>query len=72
MPRKLLCAFLLFGAFVFAQSITSSLIGTVHDNTGAVVPKATVTAIELAVNARSETHTDASGNYVLLQLKPGS
>jgi hypothetical protein len=72
MPRKLLCAFLLVGAVVFAQSITSSLIGTVHDNTGAVVPNATVTAVELATNARSETHTDASGNYVLLQLKPGS
>src|SRR5579884_1488456 len=72
MSCKLLCALLLPGAFLFAQSITSSLIGTVHDNTGAVVPNATVAAIELATNARSETRTDANGDYVLLQLKPGS
>ncbi len=72
MPRKLLWVFVFIAAVVFGQSITSSLIGTVHDNTGAVVPNATVTAVELATNARSETRTDASGNYVLLQLRPGS
>jgi hypothetical protein len=72
MSLKLVCALLTPGTFLFAQSITSSLIGTVHDNTGAVVPNATVAAIELATNARSETRTDANGNYVLLQLKPGS
>src|SRR5437764_14464979 len=54
-----------------SQSITSSLIGIVRDDSGAVAPNATVTATNVATNARLETRTDASGNYTLLQLVPG-
>jgi hypothetical protein len=70
--RKVFASYLIAAAVVFSQSITSSLIGTVHDNSGAVVPNATITAINLATNARAETQTDSTGNFVLLQLKPGS
>ncbi len=72
MSPRLFVASLLGAAVLYGQSITSSIVGTVHDNSGAVVPNATVSAVNLATNASSETHTDSSGNFVLLQLKPGS
>src|ERR1700750_666118 len=59
-------------AFAEAQSITSSIIGTIHDESGAVVPNAVITATNLATNARSEAKADPNGNFVLLQLTPGS
>ncbi len=63
---------MLAAAALRGQSITSSLIGSVHDETGAVVPFAAVTAVDIATNARASSKTDASGDYLLLQLKPGS
>ncbi len=57
---------------LLAQSITSGLVGTVRDDSGAVVPAATVSAVNVATNARTEAKTDVNGNYVLLQLTPGS
>ena len=73
--RRVCCAFvlgaLLPAAMLVAQTITSGMIGGVHDQTGAVVPAASVTAVNLESNARSETKTDSAGNFVLLQLAPG-
>jgi outer membrane receptor protein involved in Fe transport len=57
---------------LMAQSITSSLIGTVTDSSGAVVPNATIIATNVATNARGQAKTDSYGNYLLLQLSPGS
>src|SRR5438309_468872 len=57
---------------LLAQSITSSLVGTVHDDSGAVVPNAAITAINVATNARGEARSDATGSYTLVQLTPGS
>src|ERR1019366_6090208 len=57
---------------LMAQSITSSLIGTVTDSSGAVVPNATIIATNVATNARRQAETDSHGNYLLLQLSPGS
>src|ERR1017187_1453021 len=57
---------------LMAQSITSSLIGTVTDSSGAVVPNATIIATNVATNARGQAATDSVGNYLLLQLSPGS
>jgi hypothetical protein len=72
MLRKAFAIFVLAAAALRGQSITSSLIGSVHDETGAVVPFATVTSVDIATNARASSKTDASGDYLLLQLKPGS
>src|SRR5438876_1765179 len=72
MLRKGFAIFVLAAAASRGQSITSSLIGSVHDETGAVVPFAAVTAVDIATNARASSKTDASGDYLLLQLKPGS
>lgn len=74
MARKAFQILLLvcIAGYVLAQSITSGIVGTVIDDSGAVVPNAVVTAINPDTNSRAEARTDASGNYVLLQLKPGS
>src|SRR5690242_3297096 len=63
---------LLCATFLLGQSITSSLVGTVRDDSGAVVPNATITATNVATNARGEAKSDANGSYTLLQLTPGS
>lgn len=55
-----------------AQSITSALVGTIHDDSGAVVPNAVITARNLATNSRASAKTDGTGKYILLQLAPGT
>jgi hypothetical protein len=54
-----------------AQVDTATILGTVLDATGAVVPGATVTVIEVNTNTKVSTHTDAAGNYVITPLKIG-
>ncbi len=49
----------------FAQQTAGTLTGSVTDATGAVIPAATIKAVNLATNAARETLTDASGNYTI-------
>ncbi len=55
---------------VHAQS-TGSLQGIVTDNTGAVVPSATVTVRDSATGGARTVKTDAAGNYQVPALPPG-
>src|SRR6185436_14622552 len=55
----------------FAQSITGSISGLVTDSSGAVIPGAQVTVINLGTNTRSTGTTDASGNYTVPLLPRG-
>jgi hypothetical protein len=55
-----------------AQVDAATIVGSVHDATGAVVPNAAVTATDLGTNTKSTTHTDNTGNYVLTPLKIGN
>jgi hypothetical protein len=74
MKKPILRCLILCGlAFQFAaaQSFTGSILGTVRDSTEAIVPSAAVAVINTANNARSETRTDAGGNYMAPQLPPG-
>lgn len=61
----------LIPAFSFAQT-TGTISGTVTDQTGAVIPKATVTLTQTATSTIRSVTTDASGHYVgsLLPLGP--
>lgn len=59
-------------ALCFGQTQTARLLGTVHDATGAVVPNAHVTAVNSATRVKTETATNASGDYVLPALQPGN
>lgn len=55
----------------WAQTSNGTLVGSVTDPTGAVVPKATVTAVSPQYGAPHETHTDSVGTYRLESLQPG-
>jgi hypothetical protein len=47
----------------YAQVTTGTIVGTVKDNTGAVVPGATVTVTEAGKGTSSTYVTDTSGSY---------
>ena len=57
---------------VFAQATTASIVGTVTDTTGAVVPSVTVTAIQVDTNFTRTATTDNSGKYVISLLPVGN
>src|ERR1700733_12237532 len=62
-----------FSTGLWAQNIsTAQLNGTVHDQTGAVIPNATVTITDDSKGFSRTTTTDAQGNYRLLLLPPGT
>ncbi len=62
-------AFLLSAQVLFAQ--TASLTGVVTDTSGAVVPKAEITAVQVERNTRFTTTSDPSGRYLLQNLPVG-
>ena len=55
-----------------AQSFFGSITGTVSDSSGASVPQARVTVIDLGSNERRAADTDAQGSYRFASLKPGA
>jgi hypothetical protein len=68
----LLLALSVFTGSVLAQTANSGVItGVVKDQTGAVVPGATVKAINLGTNAERTAVTSSDGNYEINQLVPG-
>jgi hypothetical protein len=58
--------------FASPQTFTGSILGTVRDASGALVPGATVVATETATNARHGALSGDAGNFVLTQLRPGN
>src|SRR5690242_66787 len=56
---------------LFGQVATSSISGTVTDNTGATVMGATVTAVQTETNFTRTVQTDKQGQYQLLSLPLG-
>ena len=57
---------------VFAQAIFGSIQGSVFDNTGAVVPRARVSARNVSTGIVINTETNSTGLYFLGELRPGS
>src|SRR6516162_3216962 len=55
-----------------AQIQTATLIGTVRDTSGAVIPGASVTVVNTGTQFRSATLTSSEGNYYVPYLSPGS
>jgi hypothetical protein len=62
--------FLAFSASVWAQTATTSLLGTVYDAKGAVVPAATLTIANPATGFNRTTKSDNQGRYQFLELPP--
>lgn len=55
-----------------AQQFSGTLRGVVQDSTGAIVPGAEVSVVEVATNDAHVIVTGDSGTYVVPQLKPGN
>ncbi len=53
-----------------AQNAFGSLVGTVTDSSGAVVPGAAVTLTNLGTNEKKVVQSDAAGNYRFVSLQP--
>ncbi len=65
-------AITLFAGNISAQSTFGTITGTVRDPSGAVVATCEVTATNSATSAQRSTLTDKEGNYVLVNLEPGT
>jgi hypothetical protein len=65
------CLLLLCSTPLCAQLSTASMNGVVHDSTGAVIPNATVTLIEVETSVRHVTQSNGAGQYVFTSLTPG-
>src|SRR5581483_6763013 len=66
LPACFLVATLLFGQFE-----TAVVLGTVHDSTGAVVPKADVSLLNPETGIQVKTSTDENGNYNFFNVRAG-
>ncbi len=75
MPRKSILAFvfalLVCGTALLAQTSSSQLTGVVKDETGAVLPGVTITAVRTATGERRVAVTGDRGIFRLLNLVPG-
>lgn len=67
-----LLALLLSQSTAFAQAVNASLGGVVHDQTGAALSGAHVLAVNPDTNASYDATTNASGEYMLLNLLPAT
>ncbi len=61
---------LLFCQTALAQAVYGSIIGTITDSTGAVVPNATVTVTDTAKGTSTTVQSDADGQYRAQHLIP--
>ena len=56
----------------FAQTDRGTITGTVTDSTGAAVPGAHVTAVNISTGSRTEVQTTAAGDYTIPSLTAGT
>jgi hypothetical protein len=68
---RLFTALWLFCAGGWAQSFYGSIVGSVRDQTGAIIDSAKVDAVNLGTSERRSATTDANGNYQFVNLVPG-
>jgi hypothetical protein len=61
---------LVYPHFVCAQAVYGSVFGTVTDSTGAVIPNATITVLNIAKGTTDTTQSDTSGQYRVQHLIP--
>ena len=68
----LLMLFALGPVSLYSQVLYGTVVGTVRDQTGAVVPNAEVALTNRETGQTRETKADDSGNYTVLSLLPGT
>ena len=59
-------------AGVYAQAVTGTVLGTVEDSSGAVIPNVKVTLTEVQTGISHTTQTNGSGNYTFPDLPEGN
>ena len=70
---SLVLMLLLGGVLAFGQSTsTGTVVGTITDQSGAVVPDATVSMTNIGTNSTSKTVTNSAGHYVFVNVDPGA
>ena len=62
----------LFSSFAHAQAVSGTVVGTITDTSGAVVPEAAVTIKDEGTGVSRHTTTDGSGNYNFAYVKPAT
>src|SRR5919201_328980 len=74
MKHVLLAVFVLLLAAspAFAQFETATVVGTVRDSSGAVVPEAKVTLTNTQTGVSAERQSDANGNFEFFTVRIGS
>ncbi|SPF38799.1 conserved exported hypothetical protein [Candidatus Sulfopaludibacter sp. SbA4] len=74
MKRIVFCVLtgFLFAGFALSQTFNASLGGTVEDSTGALIPKAVVTATGIETGVVTQTSTNTSGAYEFPSLQEGN
>jgi hypothetical protein len=73
--RRLLGAFValvVISVLAWSQAVNGSMVGTVTDSSGAVIPNAKVTILEVDTGSSRSTDTNDSGNYSFSDLPPGT
>ena len=69
---RALAALCLFATIpAYSQAVNATLLGTVSDSSGAVVPNAKVTVTETNTGVSRTSQTNESGNYTFPDLAPG-
>lgn len=58
-------------AALFGQAVNGSIVGTITDSTGAVVPESQVTITDVSKNISRSATTDSSGYYSFPDVSPG-
>ena len=70
--RLLLVALLVASVLAYPQTATTTLTGTVMDQSGAAVPNASVRVVDPATGVTRKTTSDNRGSYQFQQLAPGT
>ncbi len=74
-PRKIFVLFALavmFAALGYSQAVNATLLGTVTDSSGAVIPNAKVTITDVNTGISRVATTNESGNYTFPDIAPGT
>ena len=71
MSRTLFFVFVVFSMAAFAQNSTASITGRITDSTGALIPAATVNAVNIGTNIQHKATANDSGSYTIPFLPPG-
>jgi Carboxypeptidase regulatory-like domain len=74
-PSALALSYLLWLTFIYpahllGQAVTGSIVGTITDPTGAVVPGAMIVVTDISKGVTQTAQTNASGNYTVSRLIP--